>query len=145
MWFTGRRDLVRFDPKLGREVERYRLVNREHPTGLVGLAAGAGSPWAGGEEAGEVVRVNPANGHVQARIAMKSPWSLAYDSRAVWAVSDQGGLRRIDASTYSVTAVAPVPGPLSWVAAGGGFAWTANETKGTVYKGVQTRGVWRGV
>jgi DNA-binding SARP family transcriptional activator/ABC-type transport system substrate-binding protein len=138
MWFTGRRDLVRFDPKLGREVERYRLVNREYPNGLVGLAAGAGSLWVASKEAGEVLRVNPANGHVQARIAMKSPWSLAYDSRAVWAVSDQGGLRRIDASTNSVTAVAPVPGPLSWVAAGGGFAWTANESKGTVYKVDQT-------
>ena len=56
----------------------------------------------------------------------------------MWAVSDQGGLRRIDASTNSVTATAPVPKPLSWVAAGGGFAWTANETKGTVYKVDQT-------
>ena len=46
--------------------------------------------------------------------------------------------RRIDASTNSVTAAAPVPKPLSWVAAGGGFAWTANETKGTVYKVDQT-------
>jgi ABC-type transport system substrate-binding protein len=31
-----------------------------------------------------------------------------------------------------------VPKPLFWVAAGGGFAWTANETKGTVYKVDQT-------
>ncbi len=138
MWFTGRRDLVRVDLNLGREVDRYRLVDHEYPSGLVGLAAGAGSLWVASKEAGEVLRVNPANGHVQARIAMKSPWWLAYASGAVWAVSDQGGLRRIDASTNSVTAVAPVPGPLSWVAAGGGFAWTANETKGTVYKVDQT-------
>jgi DNA-binding SARP family transcriptional activator len=138
MWFTGRRDLVRVDLKLGREVDRYRLVDRDFPSGLVGLAAGAGSLWVASKEAGEVLRVNPANGHVQAKIAMKSPWWLAYDSGAVWAVSDQGGLRRIDASTNSVTAVAPVPKPLSWVAAGGGFAWTANETKGTVYKVDQT-------
>ena len=134
MWFTGRRDLVRVDLHLGREVERYRLVDRDYPFGLVGLAAGAGSLWVASKEAGEVLRVNPANGRVQARIPMKSPWWLAYASGAVWAVSDQGGLRRIDASTNSVTAVAPVPKPLSWVAAGGGFAWTANETKGTVYK-----------
>ena len=138
MWFTGRRDLVRVDLDLGREVDRYRLVDREYPSGLVGLAAGAGSLWVASKEAGEVLRVNPANGRVQARIAMKSPWWLAYASGAVWAVSDQGGLRRIDASTNSVTAVAPVPKPLSWVAAGGGFAWTANETKGTVYKVDQT-------
>ena len=138
MWFTGRRDLVRVDLELGREVERYRLVDREYPSGLVGLAAGAGSLWVASKEAGEVLRVNPANGHVQARIPMKSPWWLAYASGAVWAVSDQGGLRRIDASTNSVTAVAPVPKPLSWVAAGGGFAWTANETKGTVFKVDQT-------
>jgi DNA-binding SARP family transcriptional activator/ABC-type transport system substrate-binding protein len=138
MWFTGRRDLVRVDPDLGREVDRYRLVDRDYPNGLVGLAAGAGSLWVASKEAGEVLRVNPANGHIQARIPMKSPWSLAYAAGAVWAVSDQGGLRRIDASTNSVTAVAPVPKPLSWVAAGGGFAWTANETKGTVYKVDQT-------
>jgi len=138
MWFTGRRDLVRVDVQLGREVDRYRLVDREYPSGLVGLAAGAGSIWVASKEAGEVLRVNPVNGRVQARIAMKSPWWLAYASGAVWAVSDQGGLRRIDAATNSVTAVAPVPKPLSWVAAGGGFAWTANETKGTVYKVDQT-------
>ena len=138
MWFTGRRDLVRVDLELGREVDRYRLLDRDYPNGLVGLAAGAGSLWVASKEAGEVLRVDPANGHVQARIRMKSPWWLAYATGAVWAVSDQGGLRRIDASTNSVTAVAPVPGPLSWVAAGGGFAWTANETKGTVYKVDQT-------
>jgi DNA-binding SARP family transcriptional activator/ABC-type transport system substrate-binding protein len=138
MWFTGRRDLVRVDLELAREVDRYRLVDREHPNGLVGLAAGAGSLWVASKEAGEVLRVDPANGQVQARIPMRSPWWLAYADEAVWAVSNQGGLRRIDASTNSVTAVAPVPGPLSWVAAGGGFAWTANETKGTVYKVDQT-------
>ena len=138
MWFTGRRDLVRIDLDLAREVDRYRLVDRDYPSGLVGLAAGAGSLWVASKEAGEVLRVDPVNGRVQARIAMKSPWWLAYSAGAVWAVSDQGGLRRIDVSTNSVTAVAPVPGPLSWVAAGGGFAWTANETKGTVYKVDQT-------
>jgi DNA-binding SARP family transcriptional activator len=138
MWFTGRRDLVRVDPDLGREVDRYRLVDREYPMGLVGLAAGAGSLWVASKEAGEVLRVDPANGHVQARIAMKSPLSLAYAAGAVWAVSDQGGLARIDTSTNSVTATAAVPKPLFWVAAGGGFAWTANETKGTVYKIDQT-------
>ena len=137
-WFTGRHDLVRVDRELFREVDRYRLVDKEYPNGLVGLAAGANSLWVASKEAGQVLRVNPANGLVQARIAMKSPWSLAYAAGAVWAVSDQGGLQRIDASTNSVTAVAPVPGPLSWVAAGGGFAWTANETKGTVYKVDQT-------
>jgi DNA-binding SARP family transcriptional activator/ABC-type transport system substrate-binding protein len=138
MWFTGRRDLVRVDLDLAREVDRYRLVDDDYPNGLVGLAAGAGSLWAASKEAGEVLRVDPANGHVQARIAMKSPWWLAYAAGAVWAVSDQGGLQRIDASTNSITATAAVPGPLSWVAAGGGFAWTANETKGNVYKVDQT-------
>jgi DNA-binding SARP family transcriptional activator len=138
MWFTGRRDLVRVDPDLGREVDRYRLVDRDYPMGLVGLAAGAGSLWVASKEAGEVLRVDPANGHVQARIAMKSPLELAYSRGAVWAVSDQGGLSRIDASTNSVTATAALPKPLFWVAAGGGFAWTANETKGTVYKIDQT-------
>ena len=110
---------MRVDPDLGREVDR-RLVDRDYPMGLVGLAAGAGSLWVASKEAGEVLRVDPANGHVQARIAMKSPLSLAYAAGAVWAVSDQGGLARIDAATNSVTATAPVPKPLFWVAAGGG-------------------------
>jgi DNA-binding SARP family transcriptional activator/ABC-type transport system substrate-binding protein len=134
IWFTGRRDLVRVDLELGREVDRYRLVDRDYPMGLVGMAAGAGSLWVASKEAGEVLRVDPADGHVQASIPMKSPLELVYSRGAVWAVSDQGGLHRIDASTNSVTATAAVPKPLSWVAAGGGFAWTANETKGTVYK-----------
>jgi DNA-binding SARP family transcriptional activator/ABC-type oligopeptide transport system substrate-binding subunit/streptogramin lyase len=138
MWFTGRRDLVRVDPDLSREVDRYRFVDRDYPMGLVGLAAGAGSLWVASKEAGEVLRVDPVNGHVQARIALKSPLSLAYAAGAVWAASDQGGLARIDASTNSVTATAAVPKPLFWVAAGGGFAWAANETKGTVYKVDQT-------
>ena len=136
-WFTGRRiscgstwTWARGRPLPAR---RPRLSH-----GLVGLAAGAGSLWVASKEAGEVLRVDPANGHVQARIAMKSPLSLAYAAGAVWAVSDQGGLARIDAATNSVTATAPVPKPLFWVAAGGGFAWTANETKGTVYKVDQT-------
>ena len=105
--------------------------------GLVGLAAGAGSLWVASKEAGEVLRVDPANGHVQARIAMKSPWWLAYAAGAVWAVSDQGGLARIDAATNSVTATAPVPKPLSG-SPPAAAAWTANETKGTVYKVDQT-------
>ena len=131
-------DLVRVGQDLGERSTATASSTATIPCGLVGLAAGAGSLWVASKEAGEVLRVDPANGHVQARIAMKSPWWLAYAAGAVWAVSDQGGLARIDASTNSVTATAPVPKPLSWVAAGGGFAWTANETKGTVYKVDQT-------
>ena len=50
MWFTGRRDLVRVDLDLAREVDRYRLVDRDYPNGLVGLAAGAGSLWVASKE-----------------------------------------------------------------------------------------------
>ena len=96
MWFTGRR-ISCGSTRTWAEVDRYRLVDRDYPMGLVGMAAGAGSLWVASKEAGEVLRVDPANGHVQARIAMKSPLSLAYAAGAVWAVSDQGGLARIDA------------------------------------------------
>ena len=84
-----------------------------------------------------MLRVDPANGHVQARIAMKSPLSLAYAAGAVWAVSTwrTGAHRCRHQQRHRDRAV---PKPLFWVAAGGGFASTANETKGTVYKVDQT-------
>ncbi|MGI8605945.1 MAG: protein kinase domain-containing protein, partial [Gaiellaceae bacterium] len=127
--------LVRVDVRLGREVERFRLSNDGADTSrAVGVVVGAGSVWVTRPDAGEILRLNPRTGVVEHRFTGRfGSFSIAFADGDVWFTSFRG-LERIDAATNTIVATAQVPPPIVYVAAGGGFAWTANESTGTVYK-----------
>ncbi|CAN5332544.1 hypothetical protein BH18ACT14_BH18ACT14_01880 [soil metagenome] len=127
--------LVRVDVKLGREVERFRLSSDRRDTSrTVGVVVGAGSVWVTRPDVGEILRLNPRTGEVEHRVTGRfASFSIAFADGDVWITSFRG-LERIDAATNTIVATAQVPPPIVYVAAGGGFAWTANESTGTVYK-----------
>jgi serine/threonine-protein kinase len=127
--------LVRVDVGLGREVDRFRLSDEPRDTSpTVGVAVGAGSVWVTRPDAGEVLRLNPRTGAIEQRFTGRwASYSIAFADGDVWITSFRG-LERIDAATNTIVATAQVPQPIVYVAAGGGFAWTANESSGTVYK-----------
>jgi ABC-type oligopeptide transport system substrate-binding subunit/class 3 adenylate cyclase/tRNA A-37 threonylcarbamoyl transferase component Bud32/outer membrane protein assembly factor BamB len=137
LWVTdyGGPTLVRIDIGLGREVNRFRLSDDPRDTSpTAGVVVGAGSVWVTRPDAGEVLRLNPRTGAIEHRFTGRwASYSIAFSDGDVWITSFRG-LERIDAATNTIVATAQVPQPIVFVAAGGGFAWTANESSGTVYK-----------
>jgi ABC-type oligopeptide transport system substrate-binding subunit/class 3 adenylate cyclase/streptogramin lyase len=131
--------LVKVDVRLGREVDRFRLSSdRRDASPTVGVVVGAGSVWVTRPDVGEILRLNPRTGEVEHRFTGRfASYSIAFADGDVWITSFRG-LERIDAATNTIVATAQVPPPIVYVAAGGGFAWTANESSGTVYKVDQT-------
>ena len=100
-----------------------------------GVAVGAGSLWVGRPAAGEVLRLDPATGEVQARIETFVPDVLAFGDDALW-VTGAGRIGRIDPTTNRPTFE---PQELAFdrflpsIAFGGGYAWTADEEQGIVW------------
>jgi len=132
LWFSGTR-LVRMDIARGAEADRYRVTGDAHDTGLAGMALGAGSLWISRHQAGELLRVDPANGRVLRRFrGLLAPYAVRFADGAAWVVTFNG-VKRIDAATNTVVDT-PLPPQVAEIAVGGGFAWVSNEAKGTVYK-----------
>jgi len=106
-----------------------------------GLAAGGGSVWVGGLDGGDVLRVDPATGHVLRRIAVGvRTFNLASAPGAVWAVSNvTSTVARIDTRTGRVTAKVSVGATPYDVAWGFGSAWVSNAGDGTVSRITGTR------
>ena len=101
-----------------------------------GLATGAGSVWVGGLGSGDVIRVDPANGKVLARITVGARvFNLAAAPGAIWAVDNALSTAvRVDTKTGKVTTRVPVgfqPYDIEW---GFGSAWVANAGDGTVWR-----------
>ncbi len=137
VWFTTPSGLVRYDLRVHQEspvAARYRIVHGTHRFGLAGIAYGAGSLWVASHEENEVVRLDPANGRILARIRVRLPVWLAFGDGSLWTTSDIDGVERIDPKTNMVAALARVPEPIDEVRVGGGFAWATNAPKGVVYK-----------
>jgi len=112
----------------------------EDTRGAAGVTSGAGSLWVSlpgfGDRDGDIVRLDPSSGQVQARIAdLDFPQSLQFGDEAVWNVGG-GALRRIDPATNRVTFTTELVPPdvsLPFLAIGGGSAWTANDEVGKVW------------
>jgi hypothetical protein len=121
---------------VGKEVARYRVATSsgDH-NGTGGVTVGAGSVWVARWGGGPVIRLDPETGQIQHVFDdAAGNGTLAYGDGAVWAAGD-GGITRIDPSTNQAKRVALPPGQDgAYVAAGGGFGWTEDETKGVVYK-----------
>ena len=144
LWVGSGHDLVKMDIKLGRVVERFRLDDYVGGgSGLAeGVAVGEDSVWVSRDVGrGQIVRLDPATGAVQHRFDDMNPYlQLAYGDGSLWTAdesfaraADERGIARIDAETNTVTRTTNIRGNI-WVAAGGGFGWTSDPTKGAVYK-----------
>ena len=132
IWFSGQ-ELVRVDAASGRVVDRFRIA--EARDALAWVTRCAGSLWVANEVEGQVVRVDPETGAVEARLPMASPWAVACGDGDLWVTSSTSGdVRRIDPASNRFVATAQVPPPHPSLALGGGYAWTTNETNGTLYK-----------
>jgi ABC-type transport system substrate-binding protein/streptogramin lyase len=137
LWVTDYEgpNLVKMDARAGRELERFRLSSDpDDASPTAGVAVGAGSVWVTRPGVGEILRVNPSTGSIEHRFTGRfAADSIAFDDGDVW-VGSFRGLERIDASTNTVAATSQAPQGFTYVAAGGGFAWTAYESTGVVIK-----------
>jgi len=141
LWITDYDNptLVKVNIALRREVDRFPFSDDpEHfcPFGgcIGGVLAAEGSVWV---DAGpDVLRLDPETGEVQHQYEGQYGHAIAFSDGSIWNLgSEQGsGLTRIDPKTDSVVASANIEGNLNYISAGGGFGWTADETKGVVYK-----------
>jgi ABC-type transport system substrate-binding protein/class 3 adenylate cyclase len=126
--------VVRIDIRFGREVDRIRLSDDKNDTSkTVGIAFGADSVWVGRPDTGEIFRLDRKTGRIQHRIENTyGAWHLAFDGDQLWTSAQ--GITRIDTATNTIAASAGIEEDVRALAAGGGFAWVTNETKGLVYK-----------
>ena len=128
--------IARFDIGSGREVDRLDLSKSVKPgdDGFAGLALGDGSLWATGKDRGQVFRIDPETGALQAAIDDEGSWSAVFGDGVLWTGSNLG-VRRIDPATNTASGTdVPFGHVASTITIGGGFAWTADESKGVVYK-----------
>ncbi len=113
------------------EAGRGRVIGAVDTGGPLGftqtIALGHGSVWLADPLAGMVLRVDPADLRVVARIPTGAVTALAFGSGGVWAVG-KPGILRIDPATSRVTAMLPatqVEGVLM-VATGAGWLWAGS-------------------
>jgi class 3 adenylate cyclase/ABC-type transport system substrate-binding protein len=128
LWVTGPK-LFKFSISLGHEIDRFSFDPDWHN----GVAVVGGSLWLA--IGGGVLRLDPATGRVEHRFTdLSEPGSLAYADGSLWTAGGEG-VNRIDLDTNAVTETKlPLPEDFGRIAAGSGFAWTADPTKGLVYK-----------
>ena len=132
-------EVTKIDTRFGEELDHVNLDElvgdgRGGPGSGRGMALGAGSLWVGRDVgSGEVVRLDPETLQVQHtyRDLGGGFINVAFGDGVIW-TADEAGMRRIDPRTNTVTRV-QLPGVWS-VAAGGGFGWSSDSTKGVVYK-----------
>jgi ABC-type transport system substrate-binding protein/class 3 adenylate cyclase len=127
--------IARIDIGSGREVERLDLKTvKPADEGFAGLALGEGSIWASGKSRGQIFRIDPDTGTVQAKISVAESWAETFADGVLWTGSFDG-VAKIDSATNTAAETDVPSGYVATsIAVGGGFAWTANEAKGVVYK-----------
>ena len=130
--------VAKVDIQLGREVDRFTLSEEPGNARTAGIAIGAGSLWIarpddndGTGRVGMLLRVDPETGDVEHRFpGQYGVFSVAFADGQVW--TNGFGTTRIDPATNTVAARTDATG--AFVTAGAGYGWTADETKGEVYK-----------
>ena len=139
LWVAGPYT-AKIDIGLGTEIDHFDFPEWAH-----GILVAEGSLWVAIPFADLTLRVDPATGEVEASVPLSpDPLRIAYGDGSIWAAgwipyrggfTGAGGVYRIDPDTNRVTKNPLVLPPYCCpVAAGGGFGWTADPTKGVVYK-----------
>jgi DNA-binding SARP family transcriptional activator len=135
VWFTTMDGLVRVDAGQGRVVDRSPISRRhEGRFGLTWMTRCAGSMWVVDADNNSVLRLDGTPPRVRARIAVPNPWAIACMTGQVWVTSNGSGLSRIDPATDRIVTTAPIETHLDQIAVAGGYAWTTDEQRGTLYK-----------
>jgi predicted Ser/Thr protein kinase len=144
LWVTGE-VLAKIDVGLRQEIDRFETPGPTH-----GVVVADGSVWVTVPSRNMTLRLDPTTGEVEHRFAeLPGSLALAYGDGAVWTAgwvsefggfTGAGGVNRIDPATDRVvmTSDLTLPTKCCPLVAGGGFAWTADPTKGVVYQIDQT-------
>lgn len=135
LWFTEMDGLVRVDVREARVVDRDPISRVQGGRfGLTWLTRCAGSMWVVDADNQSVLRLDRNTARVRARIFVQYPWAIACGDGGLWVTSNLAGISRIDPATNEVVATAPIETHLDEVAVAGGYAWTTDEQRGTLYK-----------
>lgn len=140
LWYTdfgapGR--VIGIDLRTQLTVADFRVNEDPEDLGVaVGVAVGAGSLWVSKPEAGEILRLDPQTGEIQARIESFVPDILEFGDGALWVVG-AGRIARVDPATNRLSfepRELALNANLSEIEFGGGHAWTADDVQGLVWK-----------
>ncbi len=135
VWFTGKDQIARVDAREARVVDRAPISRAQGGRfGLTWLTPCAGSIWVVDADNHRVLRLDRSTARVQARVVVRNAWAIACGDGGLWVTSNSFGLSRIDPKTNTLVATAPIETHLDQVAVAGGFAWTTDEQRGTLYK-----------
>lgn len=134
LWVTKDATVAKVDIRLGVEVDRFNLsAALPNAYQTVGIAEASESLWVGMGDMQVVLRLDPDTGKLQHQFGnLPGSWAVAFGDGSVWTAGNDR-VNRIDPHTNTVTTT-KVTGLFGYVAAGGGFGWTAEPTKGIVYK-----------
>jgi virginiamycin B lyase len=99
-----------------------------------GIAASSDSVWLVSDDAGILVRIDPATNQVRQKISIApGSYNPCFSDGAVWITSGTANLlTAVDATTGEVMAAIPVGPKPRFVTAGAGSIWTLNQGDGTV-------------
>ncbi len=99
-----------------------------------GIAASTDSVWVVSDDAGTLLRINPASNNIQQKISIAAgSYNPCFSDGAVWITSGTTNLlTAVDATTGEVMAVIPVGPKPRFLTAGAGSIWTLNQGDGTV-------------
>ena len=140
LWVTGE-DVAKIDIGL-RETIEYGFDPPEPTSGVV---VAEGSLWVTMPAADTTLRLDPATGKIEHRFPdLPGSVALAYGDGSVWTAgwtavgggfTGGGGVNRIDPDANTTTATELVLSlDCCSAAAGGGFGWTTDPTRGSIYK-----------
>jgi streptogramin lyase len=119
---TGGTGLTRLDPKTGSVTATIPSIGQK----LVGVATGQGAVWVADETGKAVVRIDPSNNKVAAKIPVtETPNAVAASDDGVFVSAGPSIIARIDPSTNKIAASEDQNGAYD-LAAGFGFAWGSN-------------------
>ena len=146
LWVTGP-SVVKIDIGIRQEVDRFEFPDPTH-----GVVVAEGSVWVTMPSEDATLRLDPVTGEVEHRFTdLPGSLALAYGDGSVWSAgwsapfggfTGGGGVNRIDPDTNVITKTElTLPTECCPAAAGGGFGWTADPTKGVIYKIDQTGSV----
>jgi DNA-binding beta-propeller fold protein YncE len=108
------------------------------------VAYGFGSLWVAVE--GALVRLDPATGVIQARVAVGGrPWGIAIGESVVWVGNQFGPIAAVDPATNILTRQIALDGTPVGVAVGGGALWAASNNDDRVWRLDPTTGAILGV
>ena len=121
--------------RVGTNANRISAIVPIGPAGPEGgIAASTDSVWVVSDDAGTLVRIDPATNRIRQRISIApGSYNPCFSQDTVWITGGAANLlTAVDARTGGVTAAIPV-GPMPrFLTAGAGSIWTLNQGDGTV-------------